>query len=239
MSAHTASIAALVQQVPVLPPEAHTSQVVDLLKGKSPLCAAIIATEGLPLGLVMNYHLNRELSTEFGRALFLRRAVTHVMTPHPLVVAHQSEVREVAERAMARPDAQLYDDVIVTQEELLLGTVSIQRLMGALAQREGILQIAGGVAHELNQPLQVVMGYSELLLESLSAEAPLSRAVQDVLDALQRMAAITRRLQTLTDVETTPYIGETRVVRLMDPAGLPETEEPLAAGAIKGQPLNT
>jgi signal transduction histidine kinase len=61
--------------------------------------------------------------------------------------------------------------------ELLVARVAAARENGLLSRRiarseklEGIGRLAGGVAHELNNPLTVVMGYAELIHESASEE---------------------------------------------------------------------
>jgi signal transduction histidine kinase len=67
--------------------------------------------------------------------------------------------------------------------ELLVARVAAARESGILLRRitrseklAGIGRLAGGVAHELNNPLTVVMGYAELIQESASEEKTRSNA---------------------------------------------------------------
>ena len=76
---------------------------------------------------------------------------------------------------------------------------------------EGVLEIAGAVCHELNQPLQTVSGYIELM--ALTIEAGEARAFVDKLEVqVARMRDITDKLHGITRYETTDYAGETKII---------------------------
>ena len=65
-------------------------------------------------------------------------------------------------------------------------------LLRRVAQSErlaGLGQLAGGVAHELNNPLTVVMGYAELIKES-GADEPIRRSAEVIHGESQRMRQI-------------------------------------------------
>jgi two-component system, cell cycle sensor histidine kinase and response regulator CckA len=62
---------------------------------------------------------------------------------------------------------------------------------------EGLGRLAGGVAHDLNNILGVLVGYSELLGEKLPQESPLRRYADNILQAGLRGAAIIQDLLTL------------------------------------------
>jgi PAS domain S-box-containing protein len=62
---------------------------------------------------------------------------------------------------------------------------------------ESLGTMAGGVAHDLNNVLGVLVGYSELLLMEIPEESPLRKHVGNILRASQRSAAIIQDLLTL------------------------------------------
>jgi signal transduction histidine kinase len=76
------------------------------------------------------------------------------------------------------------------------------------------MELAGATAHELNQPLTSVMGYSELLARKISDESPNHRAVNAIYQEAQRMAEIVRKIGKLTHYETKSYVGEQRILDL-------------------------
>ncbi|MGO9137837.1 MAG: PAS domain S-box protein [Syntrophales bacterium] len=58
--------------------------------------------------------------------------------------------------------------------------------------------LAGGVAHDLNNVLGVLVGYSELLLQNVPQESPFHRHAMQIFKGGQRAAAIIQDLLTLT-----------------------------------------
>jgi PAS domain S-box-containing protein len=76
---------------------------------------------------------------------------------------------------------------------------------------EGVLETAGAVCHEFNQPLQALSGYTELLAMKLDGHD--ARAdIENLSAQIERMRDITDRLQGITRYETTDYAGNTRII---------------------------
>jgi len=59
---------------------------------------------------------------------------------------------------------------------------------------QSVGQLAGGMAHEVNNMMSVVMGYGELLLQQLGPDEPMRKDIQEMVKAGGRSAAITRQL---------------------------------------------
>lgn len=57
------------------------------------------------------------------------------------------------------------------------------------------MQLVRGIAHELNNPLQVIIGYAELAQERLGSNHPLSNAFNSIETAAFRAATLVQRLQ--------------------------------------------
>jgi len=63
------------------------------------------------------------------------------------------------------------------------------------AQRlEGIARLAGGISHDFNNLLVVINGYAQMILSDLKAEDPLRDQAQEIINAGNRAAALTRQL---------------------------------------------
>jgi PAS domain S-box-containing protein len=76
---------------------------------------------------------------------------------------------------------------------------------------ESVLETAGGVCHELNQPLQAASGYAEIMAAHLT-DTKAAGYVEKLTDQLDRMRDITDKLQGITRVEVTEYAGDTRII---------------------------
>ena len=59
---------------------------------------------------------------------------------------------------------------------------------------QSVGQLAGGMAHEVNNMMSVVLGYGELLLQQLGPDEPMRKDIQEMVRAGTRSAAITRQL---------------------------------------------
>jgi PAS domain S-box-containing protein len=59
---------------------------------------------------------------------------------------------------------------------------------------ETVGRLAGGVAHDFNNMLGVILGYSEMALEQMSADQPMYKAVKKIQQAAQRSADLTSQL---------------------------------------------
>ncbi|MDY6857084.1 MAG: histidine kinase dimerization/phospho-acceptor domain-containing protein [Thermodesulfobacteriota bacterium] len=59
---------------------------------------------------------------------------------------------------------------------------------------EAIGILTGGVAHDFNNMLSMILGYTELILFNMNTKDPLHANLQEILKAAQHYTAITRQL---------------------------------------------
>ena len=76
----------------------------------------------------------------------------------------------------------------------------------------GVLEMAGAVCHELNQPMQVVSGYSELLLMDMEKDNSAYPYIKMIKEQTDEMGSITRKLMRITKYETQDYIEGNRII---------------------------
>jgi PAS domain S-box-containing protein len=71
---------------------------------------------------------------------------------------------------------------------------------------EGVLEMAGAVCHEMNQPMQTIMGNCELLLQEMDKNNPSYIKVMDIRSQIERMGTLTGKLMNIKGYKTMKYL---------------------------------
>jgi CheY-like chemotaxis protein len=82
-------------------------------------------------------------------------------------------------------------------------------LQDALIEKEklqGVIEMAGAVCHDLNQPLMAVSGFSEILLMNTPEDNPQYPNIRNIQEQVERMGKITRKLMNITRYKTRDYL---------------------------------
>ncbi len=77
-----------------------------------------------------------------------------------------------------------------------------------------LAELAGTVAHELNQPLTSIMGYADLLRRHVADDSPDASIIDIITREAERMADIVRKVGRVNRYETKTYVGDSRIVDL-------------------------
>jgi PAS domain S-box-containing protein len=86
---------------------------------------------------------------------------------------------------------------------------------------EAVLEIAGAVCHELNQPLMALSGYHELIRFNLDEQSTANKYLVKAHKQTRRMGDITGRLMCITRYETRDYAGGMKILDIEKSAGNP------------------
>ncbi|MCP1157111.1 GGDEF domain-containing protein [Bacillus infantis] len=131
-----ATIGEIAERVMFVAPSTKCEYVYSIFKETPEIEGVVVCMDSRPVGLVSKTKFYQKLSTQYGFDLFMKRKVELVMIPEPLVIDHSVPITEASALAMDRTQEQLYDYVIVTKEDLLIGTVSIRNLLMKLAEEQ-------------------------------------------------------------------------------------------------------
>ncbi|MCF6247293.1 MAG: PAS domain S-box protein [Desulfobacula sp.] len=71
------------------------------------------------------------------------------------------------------------------------------------------VETAGGICHEMNQPLQVILGNLEILKLNLDDDDPNIKIINTLLSQTEKLGSITKKLTNITRYQTKAYIKGT------------------------------
>jgi PAS domain S-box-containing protein len=71
---------------------------------------------------------------------------------------------------------------------------------------QGVIETAGAICHEVNQPLMGICGLSELVSLDLPKDGPARDRVSQILEQVEKLGQITRKLMNITKYETKDYL---------------------------------
>ncbi len=84
----------------------------------------------------------------------------------------------------------------------LLARVKTHMELSYKRKLQGVIEMAGAVCHEMNQPLQTILGYSELILFDIQPIHPLYDKLINLRNEIDKMAKITRNLMQIIKHKT-------------------------------------
>jgi len=84
--------------------------------------------------------------------------------------------------------------------------IALQNEMREHEKLQGVMEMAGAVCHELNQPLQSVSGFSEILLMDIDASDRNYETLKAIKAGIDRIGELTRRVMKVTRYQSKPYL---------------------------------
>ncbi len=98
------------------------------------------------------------------------------------------------------------DEVVLLAMEDITDAKAHEQLAIEKEKLSAVIQTAGAVCHEMNQPLMVIMGFSDLLHEDLKDSGLQNDNLNNIQKQLKRLGNITNKLMSITQYKTKKYL---------------------------------
>ena len=104
-------------------------------------------------------------------------------------------------------------------KEELKARVSVGRRMIELQEKlqereklQGVLEMSGAVCHELNQPLQSVFSYLDIILFELDENNPNFKNLNKIKTGVYKIAELTHKIMNINKYKSKPYVDKVRII---------------------------
>jgi PAS domain S-box-containing protein len=77
---------------------------------------------------------------------------------------------------------------------------------------QGVLEMAGAVCHEINQPLMALHGFMDIVDAKAGKNGPMSTHLEKMRGQIERIEVLARKLTHITKYETKAYAGGERII---------------------------
>jgi len=99
------------------------------------------------------------------------------------------------------------DEVVLLAIEDITEVKKYEQTAMEKEKLSAVIQTAGAVCHEMNQPLMVIMGFAELLLEDLPENGVQKENAKEIKKQVERLGSITRKLMAIARYKTKGYLS--------------------------------
>jgi two-component system cell cycle sensor histidine kinase PleC len=213
----------LAEPAATVSPEVTCGEIYERFQQDPDLFSVPVVRDGLPLGMVHRQDLVLRLADRFGRALYERKPVEHLMDAAPLIVDAEMGFDALSRLILSERPSALTTGFIVTKDGRYLGcgtAMSMLRLRVALSERaareleqarwdaeaanRAKSNFLANMCHELRTPLNAIIGFSDMMQREvfgrLGSERYLEYA-QDINDSGGHLLNVINEILDLSKVE--------------------------------------
>jgi CheY-like chemotaxis protein len=108
------------------------------------------------------------------------------------------------------------------QDELVNLNKELKKVQDKLIEKEkesAVVEMAGAASHELNQPLTAILGNLQLILAKLPPDDPLTERVNKVLNQVDRMVELVKKIGQITRYRTKKYAENVNIIDIDKSSG--------------------
>lgn len=214
---HFPPVGELVTNTRAVLPSTPVKGVADSFFHEPQLDAIAVVEHDRPIGLVTRAKFLFTVFRQFGWEIYQRRAVAELTDVNPLIIDERIELDQALRLALARPQADLYDEIVVVrkdgtfagllpvrqmvvQQTHALANIIVQKELAHERARELEeidrikSQFLANVTHELRSPVNAIIELAELM--RIAAERGFVEQVRDRLTLMLASATSLRSVIT-------------------------------------------
>jgi PAS domain S-box-containing protein len=98
------------------------------------------------------------------------------------------------------------DQIILLAIEDITERKMAEELLLEKKKLQGVLEMAGAICHEMSQPLQVISGFSSILLMDVEDSDPLYKTIKGIEAGITRADMLMKRVMGITRYQSKPYL---------------------------------
>lgn len=129
------NIGRLILQVPAFTPNITGQSAYTYFEDNKNAEGVVVLDGQKPVGIIMRGEFYQKIGKQYGFSLFMNKSVERVMNKNMLVVDAGMDVVDVSIMAMNREQENLYDFVVVVEDEKYIGVVSIKLFLVELSKK--------------------------------------------------------------------------------------------------------
>ncbi|HBD08589.1 MAG TPA: hypothetical protein DCZ69_10025 [Syntrophobacteraceae bacterium] len=174
------------------------------LVGRDGIYEAVSESVLLAHGQARGEILGRTVSEVMGETVFqekIRTRLEQALSGQTVRFQDVFEYAGLGRRIMDVSYFPMFDEAgniegVVTNGRDITDTRKLEEQLTQSQKIESIGTLAGGVAHEINNPINGIMNYAQLILDRMEEDHPAQGFAQEILHETQRIAKIVRNLLT-------------------------------------------
>lgn len=134
------AISTITRRAPALMATAYTSEVLEIFDRNNDLDSVVLTEYGAPVGLVSRTKLYERLAHQFGYSVYAKRPVRLVMDDSYLSVDAKDSIDDVARKVTHRRRTEMYDEIVVLENGVYSGVVSVRDLLHTMTEFQASVQ---------------------------------------------------------------------------------------------------
>ena len=141
------------------------------------------------------------------------------MSAHSLLQLQEKYLEEMATPVSVFDKKGEIDFIIITIRDVT-AHIQLREEHKKKEKLQGVLEMAGAAAHELNTPIFSALGTAQLVLDDLD-DTLIRGDLKTIINNLKVVSELTQKMTRITKYESKKYVGDTTIVDIQKSAGNP------------------